>query len=473
MLSTQPNPALPDSYPTRSSFNGWVVILGFTLLMGLLMLGGAGSIVRLLFPAVATVAAFYLYLRFPILYLGFTWWIWFLTPWVRRYVDYRLGVYDDQPLILLTPFLVTFICAFTFLRYFPRVYRSDGLPFVLVIMAVTYSFLVGMVLNAPITAVRAFLDWMTPVLFGFHLYANWRDYPDYRQNTYRVFLWGVLLMGSYGIYQYMIAPEWDNFWIIGTELITFGRPEPLEIRVFSTMNSPGPFATTIMAGLLLIFNDKGGLRFPAVGVGYLSFMLSLVRTAWLGWIVAFPALILSLRQKFQIRLFATILLVLLIVVPLTVTEPFASVISERVDTLVNIRRDQSLQDRTAIYERNLEIAFSNALGMGSGGIYYITPEGKPEKVVFDSAVLDMFFTLGWVGAIPYLGGMLLLIYTLLQSTGSPDPFVSSAIAIVIGVVAQFGFGSAMLGASGLILWSFIGLGMAARRYYWQLRNEQE
>lgn len=462
---------LPGAHPTRSSFNGWVAILGFIFLMVLLTLAGAGGLVRFLFPALATGLAAYLYFQFPVLYLGFTWWIWFLTPWVRRYVDYRLNVYDDQPLILLTPFLVTFICVLTFLRKLPKVYNSDGLPFVLAIMAVTYSFFIGMILNSPIAAVRAFLDWMTPLLFGFHLYANWRDYPEYRQNTYRVFLWGVLLMGAYGVYQYIVAPEWDRFWIVGTKLITFGRPEPLEIRVFSTMNSPGPFAVAVMAGLLLIFNDRGGLRFPAIGLGYLSFMLSLVRTAWLGWMVAFPALILSLRQKFQIRLFASILLVMLIVIPLTVSEPFASVILDRLDTLTNVQRDQSFRDRTGIYERNVKIAFSNGLGMGAGGIYYITPEGKPEKVVFDSAVLDMFFTLGWVGAVPYLVGLLLLLYTLLQSAGSPDPFLSSAIAIVIGVVVQFGFGSAMLGASGLILWGFIGLGMASRRYRLHLDSQ--
>ena len=32
-----------------------------------------------------------LYWRRPGLYIGFTWWLWFLTPEVRRLVDYQQG----------------------------------------------------------------------------------------------------------------------------------------------------------------------------------------------------------------------------------------------------------------------------------------------------------------------------------------------------------------------------------------------
>ena len=61
-----------------------------------------------------------------------------------------------------------------------------------------------------------------------------------------------MVMGAYGVWQYMVAPAWDGFWIESTGLLTFGKPEPRQIRVFSTMHSNGPFAVTMMAALLLL-----------------------------------------------------------------------------------------------------------------------------------------------------------------------------------------------------------------------------
>jgi hypothetical protein len=98
--------------------------------------------------------------------------------------------------------------------------------------------LVGLINNPPLAVARAFLEWLTPILFGFHLFIHWRHYPSYRQNIQRIFLWGVLVMGVYGVLQYLVAPEWDRFWLINVK--AFGSAEPLAIRVFSTVNSPGP-----------------------------------------------------------------------------------------------------------------------------------------------------------------------------------------------------------------------------------------
>jgi hypothetical protein len=93
----------------------------------LCILAGAVRILRLAFPVGFFAVGMFLYQRYPILYIGFTWWIWFLTPWLRRLIDYRSG-WDEQPIVLLSPFLVTFVTFTTVLQHLPRAYRQGSLP---------------------------------------------------------------------------------------------------------------------------------------------------------------------------------------------------------------------------------------------------------------------------------------------------------------------------------------------------------
>ncbi len=443
----------------------WIAILGLLLITTLGIVAGLGSILRFAFPVGCFLVGLLLYWRYPVLYLGFTWWTWFLTPLVARLVDFRSG-WDPSRLMIVSSFLVTLITAITFFRYFPKSYRQGGLPFILAFVGVLYGFLIGLINNSPIGAVRALLDWITPIFFGFHVFINWRDYPAYRQNIMRTFTWCVLITGTYGVVQYLIAPAWDCFWIIKTALVTNGKPEPLGIRVFSTMHSPGPFANVILAGLLLLFNSQGVLRIPASVAGYLSFLLSLLRSAWGGWIVGMLTLLTSLKARLQMRLIITMLVMVLCVLPLATVEPFSKIISDRLGTITDIKNDTSYADRSARYNEKLNLALSNVLGNGIGSIYFVNERGVLEQVVLDSGILDMFFTLGWFGAIPYLGGLALLVINLFRGhEGRNDTFLSAARAIGIAIFSQLWLGSNMLALSGVILWGFFGIAMAARRYY--------
>lgn len=90
-----------SSYPSRNlhldeqTLPAWIAILGLVLISSLCVLAGAGGILRLGFPLLSLAVGLFLYLRYPVLYIGFTLWIWFLTPWLRRVVDSRSG-WDPQ-----------------------------------------------------------------------------------------------------------------------------------------------------------------------------------------------------------------------------------------------------------------------------------------------------------------------------------------------------------------------------------------
>ncbi len=418
-------------FPQERSLQGWLAIVGFLLLNVVCYFAGAASLLRLVYPVTALAVAIFLYLRHPILYIGFTWWIWFLTPLATRLVDYRIG-WDPSRQMLVAPYLVVFVTIGTFLRHSPRASTQGGLPFILAFIGVFYGFLVGLVYNAPLPVARGFLDWLSPIIFAFHLFRNWRDYPSYRQNLQRIFLWAVLILGIYGIYQFVVAPEWDRYWLIESKMFTSsGDPEPFGMRVWSTLHSPGPFAYVMQTGLLLLFTSSGTLIFPASAVGYVSFLLTQVRTSWLGWLLGVVMIFGSVKEHIQMRLIAIILIMLMCVVPLATIEPISDVVTERLESFTNLEKDTSFKDRSGSYDRNLSLALSNVLGNGLGNIWKVNEKtGQLEVFVLDSGILDMFFTLGWLGAIPYLGGLILVIVSVLKySEAHFDSFVSAARAI--------------------------------------------
>ncbi len=454
---------LPVLQPTLA----WTAILGLLLFSILCLLVHTGGLLRIAYPVSALAVGVMLYQRYPILYVGYTWWIAFLTPFLRRLIDLQSGWLDPNP-VLLAPFLVMFIAGMTFVRQLPRVYRRDGLPFMLAAIAILYGLLVGLIKNSPISVVVPLLNWLAPLLFGFHLFVNWQQYPEYRQNVQRTFVWGVLVTGVYGIVQYLVAPPWDGLWLANAQSLAFGTPEPLGIRVFSTMNSPGPFATVMMAGLVLLFTSHSSIRFVAAGAGYLAFLLSLVRSAWLGWAVAILTFIPALKPRLQMRLIITILVMALAVVPLVNLEPFSSAIASRMSSFSNTHNDVSFNARLAGYDEILGAALSEIPGKGLGFVLASDNLGSN-----DSGILTILFTLGWLGGVPYVGGILLLMLSLLQiSEAASDVFVSAARAISLGVLVQIGLGNPTIALTGVVFWSFAGMALAAQRYYhWQRQEE--
>lgn len=431
----------------------WIAILSLLLITTLCLTVGLGKVLNIFFPAGCLGVGLFLYFRYPILYVGFTWWVFFLTPFVRRLSDFKSGFTEPSPM-LLAPLLVAMITIVTFYRNLPKAHEQGGLPFILSATGVFYGFLIGMVNGLPVPAILSLMGWVSPILFGFHLFVNWRDYPSYRDNIQRTFLWGVFVTASYGVYQYLVAPEWDCFWLIETKLFTsMGNPEPQGLRVWSTMNAPLQFGVVMLGGNILLFIGQGNLRIPSLAVGILSILLTSVRTVWLGLMVSLITLLVSLKGGVQIRLIAFILMIFIFIVPLSAVEPFSKVIQSRVSSLSNVQDDQSAKDRANLYGLVLNEALSEVIGKGNGNLGPI-----------DSGIMELLLTFGWMGAIPYISGLILSFYTLFASKSNSDPFASAARAIVVGFVPMLAGSNVIAGISGMVFWGFLGIGMAAIKY---------
>lgn len=468
-LEVRPSPrSLPQASRSSGGKNALAWIASVTLFAGAIIgsFAGAGTILRLLFPLGALVVGLFLYFRYPVFFIGYTCWVWFSTPFIRRIADYYRGSFDESSLMLLAPYLVGLITLLTVFRYLPIACRTGDLPFILAMGAVFFGFLVGVINNPMVAVARTFLDWMPPVLFGFHVSMSWRRYPEVRKTLESTFLWTCIVTGSYGVYQYLTAPYWERYWLENVGNISFGNPAPMAIRVWSTMNSPPPYGCVMMAALLLLFVNRSWLRIPAAAAGYLAFLLSLVRAAWAGWLIGLLVLIPSLKPQVQMRVIATIVVMALCVVPLTVVEPFSDVIGDRIESFTNVQNDTSYRARAEIYDQNLGTALSDFIGKGLGSTWVVKENGQVERVALDSGILDTFFTLGWFGGLPYLVAILMLIYAQFHGNETLlDPFVTACRAIAMSFAATLMLGPFMTGLPGLVFWGFLGAGMSARKYY--------
>ncbi len=445
-------------------------IWGLFLALCLLIRGGRFLIP--LFPLGSVAVGLFLYFRTPVLYVEYTWWFYFVGSLIRRIIDQQSG-YVTPGRWGTTALLVASISLITLIRRLPKAYHQDGVPFILSLLGVTYGCLVGVVTGRlSLQFAIGAMGWVIPPVFGFHLFANWRNYPQYRRTIQRVFVWGALVMGGYGIFQYCAAPEWDRFYLNNLTATSFGNPFPFEIRVFSTQNSPQDFGVVMMASLILLLGGQGIARFPASGAGYVAFLLSAARSAWLGWAAAFLAFLPSLKLKFQIRLVLTIVLIVVMVLPLANMEPFAEPIQQRLESFSEAESDVSFQDRSQGYQALLDIALTEFVGSGIGGRLSrrlpVTTIGGA-----DSGILPLLFTLGWFGTLPYVAGIFLMLFRLWMTKESrQDSFSSASRAIVMGCLAQVWLNNIFAGEMAMVLWGFLGIGMMASQYYAHQRQSR-
>jgi hypothetical protein len=467
--------------PSSSLTGAWAAVSGLiVLVIGGLAVDAPGSL-QLLYPLGTLAVGALLYLRYPVLYLGFVWWIWFLTPAVRRLVDYQQG-WDPENPVMLAPLLVTGLSALTLLRRLRELRRRRFLPFGLILLGVSYGYGVGVFAAGPFAATYDLIKWSAPVVFAFHLVVQWQNYPAYRRVVNRTFVLGVLIMGLYGLLQYFALPPWDRHWLLNAPMTSTsslnyispgdsnGSAGPFWIRVFSTLNSQAPFAVVMMAGLLLLFSGGGLLRWPAVGVGYASFLLSMVRSAWGGWMVGL-LFILARGKGFRLSLLAILAVLLLSGGVLLFVEPAAGPLRETLKTFVNLQHDYSLRVRfkflVEIYPQALFDPVGNGLGSTGAATKLNNPEGELGRLGdFDTGFLNVPFVLGWFGSLPYVAGLVwLLFYALRQQETQFDPFAVACQGIVLAVLCQLIFANTLVGVQGMVFWFFTGLSLAARAYH--------
>ncbi len=425
--------------------------------------GPLASSVQFAYPIVALLAAALLLWRRPVLYLAFTWWVWFLTPEVRRLIDYQIG-YTETSLVMLAPFLVSgaaLVAVLPRLSHLPRSYR---LPLAFAATGLLYAYGVGVLYNGPVTATFDLLTWGVPVIISAYVLTHTHLAPAFREATRRAFVWGLLIMGLYAAVQYFYLPAWDGYWMDNAGLGSIGSSEPQEVRVFSTLNSPGPYAGVMMAGLLLVFSRGGFVTAVGAAAGFLGFALAAVRATWAGWLVGFIVVAASLPLRLRTRLLGTLFLLVLVAVPVFTVGPVSDLLSQRLQSFTDLQSDVSFNERLELYASLPEFTAGNPLGrgLGSTGVASSLSAQKTTLQNLDSGIIAVLYTFGILGTLYFVGGALAIFGAALrQGLRSSSVADASYIGITVAAVTQLAFGNAWGGISGMILWVFPCLYLAA------------
>lgn len=227
---------------------------------------------------------------------------------------------------------------------------------------------------------------------------------------------------------------------------------------------PQKFGVIMTVGLLLLFVQKGALRFVVAGVGYLALVLTTIRTAWLNWLVGLLILFASLKRRWQNRIIISMIVASVLLLPLTMIEPFSSVIVSRRESFSQIEEDGSYNARLEGYNELIKPALSEFFGQ-SLGARLLTEHSN--IAAYDNGLLVLLFSLVWFGSTVYLGGITLIVRRLLLGNSlNQDQFAIALRAICLSTfLVQLGFNPFMAAEFALPIWVFASPAMASQKYH--------
>jgi hypothetical protein len=197
-------------------------------------------------------------------------------------------------------------------------------------------------------------------------------------------------------------------------------------------------------------------------------LLSLVRSAWGAWVIGLFFLA-AHGGRSRPRFLAALAVTGLVVWPLLSFGPIADTIDARLQTIGTLQQDTSFVARLRFYSAFAPQAFSNLLGAGLGSTGVATKLSTGGELGqfgnFDSGIMAIPYVLGWPGGLLYAGGLVWLSSYVLRGVKRPDLFAAASSGIVVAVLSQLVFANVATGVSGMVLWYFLGLSVAARLFH--------
>ncbi|MEP6695490.1 MAG: hypothetical protein ABJA34_01280 [Pseudonocardiales bacterium] len=465
VTSVAPAPTTAPADTGRTRVRGTPTALCLVLLTCLVCLAGPHGLGTLASPVFLATAlglgGYFLYRRHWADYLEFTLWLWLLDPLVRRVADYS-SHFHRVSLILLAAPLLSLACLPWVPQWRVPVYRD-----VLVAMAVAasvfcYGIGTGVLYVGVSAAADAGVNLLGPVALGLFLLTAPIDPGALRACFSRVALLGGLILGAYGMVQFFLLPPWDAQWAIDSGITAVGAIVPESLRVFGTLNSPGPYALALVSLILLGVAARGYsivLRTASVGVALIGLGLSLVRSGWIALAVALMLLLFA-RRVSRIGLLAGVLAVVAGLALLG--GPIAATVSNRFHSSVSAgSNDYSLQQRIAFQTSIIGPSLTDPFGrgLGSTGTASRLAAAAPSATLvgsFDSGVFEALFTLGSIPGLFLLGTTILAVTRAWRRALRRPAYLAFIASASVALAVTLLFTNVYLGIYGVLLWTTLG-----------------
>ena len=338
-----------------------------------------------------------------------------MMPGIRRLFDWRAGGFASISVLSIVP-LLALVPALIALTYGGRLRLVDK-RLVACAWVWTGGFSIAAVIGiangvSPAAAGYAFAQFLLPAAFGLWIASLDMPADVLYHRIASIFLWLSTPLCLYAAFQFVSPPAWDVAWMHSAGILSIGKPFPYELRPFSTLNAPGVFADflviTIALNLPRLIVARAPLRYAQFALCVAALVLTMVRTGWLGFVVALVTyFFLTPNRGRNLAVFSLIAVVGSLVVfnasALLGSEQAGNSIAARFSTLSNLGQDASFIDRQQYFGSVLYDAAAQPFGQGLGTIGTAAKLGSSgDTKDFDNGFIARFSEMGYFGTVCYL-----------------------------------------------------------------------
>ncbi|MCL6601684.1 MAG: O-antigen ligase family protein [Paenibacillus sp.] len=418
----------------------------------------------ILFPA------FILAILKPRLLIPYTLLIWAIAPELRRIADWTEGVYHSVSLLSLAPLLTGATLAIPVLREIHKMKRSSSRIVLMFAVALAYGTLIGLAKNG-VGSVYDLANYIIPLLL-IPFFAVTPFTSKDMDRLLHAYANIAVMVAIYGIVQYLTVPPWDAFWMRHADMMSIGTPYPLEIRVFSTLNSPGPAAAFLVFALVPMILEKrwqGSLRWIGVLLVVVCLLTTLVRSAWLVLLVMLLVYIGSSSSKGKWKTLLQITFIACALFWIVPKLPGAEGLVARMETLTSVKEDHSYNERLGLWQNMIPMVAANPVGQGIGSVGTGTKLGNGGELgeygIMDNGFIALLLTFGVAGAVFFFGALGAVVKQIVVRVTRKDnqqPYARLALATWSGAIASLISDNGFPGLKGYLIWMLIGLGLSAK-----------
>ncbi len=391
------------------------------------------------------------------------------TPWLRRVVDFGCG-YDASGMMLIAPLAVAVLPAIglpalAMARHGPLASRIG--VFLVLALCLLYGAMIPVFHGAYFPALMGLAKLGCPLAYGAWLlgtrrYGELEDPAGLMRSAARACAIVTPVVGLYGIAQFLDPPAADRFWMISSQMVSIGLPEPRQVRVFSTMNSPASLGNFLVFAIVAITLLRKRWEIVAgVGPASVALMLCQARTAWLGLAAAILYTLLCARTKARAAFMVATIAV--IGTGAVVATPLGEVISTRLETLSHSPgNDGSARDRFA--DLNFILAHPEFYLVGQGfGVTETTGYSSQSTRANDGIIVASVTAMGMVVGVVFIAGFLWICLLALSGLGlgAPSEFVAAG-ALILGAVVSSPLNNPLGAEFGILFWSTIAVASRVR-----------
>ncbi len=413
-----------------------------------LALGGLGAPARIVYVLLSVGAGAWYSRRSPWLFVGFTLWLWTITPLVRRLIDYR-GGFDSTNLILATPNIVALFMLRDLVKDRALFRRPEFGLALLFLLPCIYGFGINLVKGQVFAAAVGASDWLIPMLYYFYAIRHASIIKE-AEGYFSPFLaLNAMVIAGYGLYQFWQPTAWDLAWAQQSGFFgSADRRLDNDYLAFSTLNSTGVNAVWVEVLMILSLHFRTTLMLvmlPALGV---ELLFTNVRSALVTVIAA--SLLAAVVGESHTRRSLMGLLAAFIVIGFTVSLFNPAVLDRmtaRISTFGALDTDYSAITRAEIIRGTPALIAQHPVGLGIGALGRgAEVSDNNDLVTVDFGPLAIYLSLGWVAGSLYLFGLCAAAaQAFMASRSSRSPaalaFAICAIGLVMALplVNVFGF----------------------------------